>query len=219
MKDYYTVVSSLPYLPHFVRLERLPLSRLRLEQRLRMLEADETRQLLLAESLVGWRVSFGHVKSVDIAGYYQKRLQHIVQPALREFVDYRLDMQTILAALRLKRAGIEPQRYPGSWGLGRRVGHIETHWDAADFGLSMLCPWITEAGRHLAAADAQALDRLLMDTLWRKLTTLGDANPFGFEAVTAFLFKWDIAQAWLLRDADAAKQRFQILIDEVKHVQ
>lgn len=219
MKDYYTVVSSLPYLPHFVRLERLPLSRLRLEQRLRMLEADETRQLLLAESLVGWRVSFGHVKSVDIAGYYQKRLQHIVQPALREFVEYRLDMQTILAALRLKRAGIEPQRYPGSWGLGRRVGHIETHWDAADFGLSMLCPWITEAGRHLAAADAQALDRLLMDTLWRKLTTLGDANPFGFEAVTAFLFKWDIAQAWLLRDADAAKQRFQILIDEVKHVQ
>jgi len=219
MKDYYTVVSSLPYLPHFARLERLPLSRLRLEQRLRMLEADETRQLLLAESLVGWRVSFGHVKSADIAGYYQRSLQHIVQPVLREFIEYRLDMQTILAALRLKRVGIEPQGYSGSWGLGRRAGHIETHWDAADFGLSTLYPWIGEAGRHLAAVDAQALDRLLMDTLWRKLSYLGDANPFGFEAITAFVFKWDIAQAWLLRDADAATQRFQILIDEVKHVQ
>lgn len=219
MKDYYTVVSSLPYLPHFAQLERLPLSRLRLEQRLRMLEADENRQLLLAESLVGWRVSFGNVKRADIAGYYQKRLQHIVQPVLQEFVEYRLDMQTILAALRLKRAGVEPRHYPGSWGLGRRVGHIETHWDAADFGLSTLYPWVTEAGRHLAAGDAMALDRLLMDTLWRKLSCLGDANPFGFEAITAFVFKWDIAQAWLLRDADAATQRFQILIDEVKHVQ
>jgi hypothetical protein len=70
----------------------------------------------------------------------------------------------------------------------------------------------------LVAADAVALDRLLMDTVWRKLSRLADMNPFGFEAITAFVFKWDILQAWLQRDASAAKQRFQVMIEEIKHV-
>ena len=57
-----------------------------------------------------------------------------------------------------------------------------------------------------------------MDVVWRRLSQLSDENPFGFEAVTAFVFKWNILQTWLLRDARIAKQRFQKLIDEVKHV-
>ncbi|QPK63549.1 DUF2764 family protein [Methylomonas sp. LL1] len=184
-----------------------------------MLEADETRQIFQAELLAGWRSSVGRLSRADTAGYYKNALQGIRQPVLREFVEYRLNLQTLLAALRIRQAGGEPQRYPGGWGIGRWVKHIEMHWDAADFRLGALYPWISEAGNHLAAADAIALDRLLMDTLWRKLSRLGDLNPFGFEAITAFVFKWDIAQAWLLRDAGVAKQRFQILIDEVKHVQ
>jgi len=219
MKDYYTVVASFPHLPYFANTERLPLSRLRLEQRLRMLDADETRQIFQAEFLVGWRLPAGKVGGGNIAASYKTGLQSIGQPVLREFVEYRLDIQTVLAALRIRQAGRDPQQHPGTWGIGRWVKHIETHWDAADFRLGTVYPWLLEAGNTLAAADAMALDRLLMDTVWRKLSHLGDINPFGFEAITAFVFKWDITQAWLLRDACAAKQRFQILIDEVKHVQ
>ncbi|MGZ8238781.1 MAG: DUF2764 family protein [Methylobacter sp.] len=220
MKDYYTVVASFPHLPYFADVERLPLSRLRLEQRLRMLDADETRQILQAEFLAGWRLSAGKRGSGGkIAAQYKSALQSITQPALREFVEYRLDIQTVLAALRLRQAGRDLKQYDGIWGVGRWVKHIEAHWDATDFRLSTVFPWVLEAGNCLAAVDATALDRLLMDTVWRKLSRMGDITPFGFETIIAFVFKWDILQAWLMRDAGAAKQRFQIMIEEIKHVQ
>jgi hypothetical protein len=217
--DYYTFVASLPHLPYFAAAERLPLSRLRLEQRLRMLDGDQSRQVFQAEFLAGWRLPAGKLAGGNIAKHYKTVLQRISQPALREFVEYRLDMQTIVAALRIRQAGRDPEHYPGTWGVGRLVKHIEAHWDAADFRLSPAYPWVLEAGNYLAADDATALDRLLMDTVWRKLSRLGDRRPFGFEAITAFVFKWDILQAWLQRDAFAAKQRFQTLIEEIKHVQ
>jgi hypothetical protein len=219
-EDYYTVVASLPHLPYFANAERLPLSRLRLEQRLRMLDADETRQILQAEFLAGWRLPAGKLESGGkIAAQYKTMLQSISQPVLREFVEYRLDLQTVVAALRIRQAGHDPEQYPGSWGIGHLVKHIEAHWDAPDFRLGTVFPWVQEANSYLAASDAMALDRLLMDTVWRKLSRLGDRRPFGFEAITAFVFKWDILQAWLQRDASAAKQRFQVLIEEIKHVQ
>jgi hypothetical protein len=219
MKDYYTVVASLPHLPYFAEAERLPLSRLRLEQRLRMLDVEETRQILQAEFLAGWRLPAGKLGGGNIAPHYRTALQSITQPVLREFVEYRLDIQTVLAALRLRQAKRDPQQYPGTWGIGRLVKPIEAHWDAPDFSLGTVYPWVLEANNALAAADAMALDRLLMDTVWKKLSRLGDSRPFGFEAITAFVFKWDILQAWLQRDAAAAKQRFQVLIEEIKHVQ
>jgi hypothetical protein len=218
MKEYYTVVASLPHLPYFADAERLPLTRLRLEQRLRMLEADEARQVFQAEFLAGWRQLAGTERGVNIAAKYKSALQNITQPVLREFVEYRLDMQTILAALRIRQAGRDPGQYP-AWGVGRWAKPIETHWESPDFRLGTVHPWVLEAGNYLAAGDAIALDRLLMDTVWRKLSRLGDRNPFGFEAITAFVFKWDILQAWLQRDALAAKQRFQVMIEEIKHVQ
>jgi len=220
MTNYYTVVASFPHLPYFADAERLPLSRLRLEQRLRMLDADESRQVFQAEFLAGWRLPAGRLGSGGkIAAQYKTALQSISQPALREFVEYRLDIQTVLAALRIRQAGSDPQQYPGSWGVGRWVKHIEAHWEATDFRLSTVYPWVQDASNCLAAADATTLDRLLMDTVWRKLSRMGDISPFGFEAITAFVFKWDILQAWLQRDAGAAKQRFQIMIEEIKHVQ
>ncbi|MGR8935791.1 MAG: DUF2764 family protein [Gammaproteobacteria bacterium] len=218
MKDYYTVVASLPFLPYFAAAERLPLTRLRLEQRLRMLAAEETRQVYLAENLAGWRLSPDTFSSGrNSVAHLIKALQRIEQPALREFATDRLEIQTVLAALRLRQAGRHPKQRLETWGIGRWVKYIEVHWEAADFRLSSIYPWLPEAAELMAASDVAALERLLMDAVWRRLSRLADANPFGFEAITAFVFKWDILQAWLLRDAGAAQQRFQQLIDEVEH--
>jgi hypothetical protein len=219
MKDYYTVVASLPHLPYFAAADRLPLTRLRLEQRLRMLDAEETRQILQAEFLAGWRPAAGKPGSRNIAAHYEAALQTITQPALREFVEYRLDIQTVVAALRLRLTKRDPRHYPAAWGIGRSVKQIEAPWEAPDFRLGAVYPWVLEANNLLAAADAMALERLLMDTVWKTLSRLGDSRLFGFEAIVAYVFKWDILQAWLQRDAAAAKQRFQVLIEEIKHVQ
>ncbi|MGR9037410.1 MAG: hypothetical protein ACU83O_12630, partial [Gammaproteobacteria bacterium] len=134
MKAYYTVVSSLPHLPYFADVERLPLSRLRLEQRLRMLDAEETRQVYQAEFLAGWRLSPGKlVSGGNIAAHLKRELSGIEQPVLREFVEFRLEMLTVLAALRIRQSGRNPAQSSDIWGLGRWVKHIETHWEAPDF--------------------------------------------------------------------------------------
>jgi hypothetical protein len=144
-------------------------------------------------------------------------MQEISQPALREFIEFRIDQQTILAGLRQRNAVFESSFLEQVNGASRRAGFIASHWDDPDFKLASVYPWIPEARSYLEAGDACALDKLMMNIIWQRLSRIAESNRFGFEAVFAFVFKWDILQAWLARDAVKAKSRFQELIKEVKN--
>jgi hypothetical protein len=54
-----------------------------------------------------------------------------------------------------------------------------------------------------------------MDAAWQRATRIAGQDQFGFEAVVAYVFKWNIVARWVARDADAAGARFQDLIVEV----
>ena len=217
-KPYITLVVSLPHLPPFERAERSPITRLRLEQRLHSLEPGDARQLALAEALVSWRLSLAKPKTdKEMVLRYRAALQEISQPALREFIEFRIDQQTILAALRQRNAVFESSFLEQVNGASRWASFIASHWDDSDFKLAAVYPWIPEARSYLEANDASGLDRLMMRIIWQRLSRIAESNSFGFEAVFAFVFKWDILQAWLARDAGKAKSRFQELIKEVKN--
>jgi hypothetical protein len=217
-KQYITLVFSLPYLPPFEKAERSPITRLRLEQRLHILEPDDARQLALAEALVSWRMSLAKPKTdKEMVLRCRAARQEISQPALREFVEFRIDQQTILAALRQRKVVSESPFLEQVSGVSRWGEVIASHWDDPDFKLATVYPWIPEARSYLEANDASGLDRLMMNIIWQRLSRIAEGNRFGFEAVFAFVFKWDILQAWLARDAGKAKSRFQELIKEVKH--
>lgn len=218
-EPYITLLSSLPYLPPFERAERSPITRLRLEQRLHILEPGDGCQLTIAEALVSWRMSLSKPKTdKEMVLRYRAALQEITQPALREFIEFRLDQQTILAGLRWRHAGFESSVLEQVTGASRWAGFIDSHWDDPDFKLAAVYPWIPEARSYLEANDACSLDKLLMSIIWKRLSRIAEINRFGFEAVFAFVFKWDILQAWLARDAVKSKSRFQELIKEVKNV-
>ena len=51
---YYTLIASLPALPYFKLVERLPINRQRLEERLRMLNEEDASILAQARSVVEW---------------------------------------------------------------------------------------------------------------------------------------------------------------------
>jgi hypothetical protein len=217
-QQYITLVSSLPHLPPFEKAERSPITRLRLEQRLHILKPEDARQLALAEALVSWRLSLAKPKTdKDMVLRCRTALLEITQPALREFVEFRITQQTILAGLRLRNTGFESSFLGQVSGASRWAGIIASHWDHPDFKLAAVYPWIPEAGSFLETQDACALDRLMMRIIWQRLGRITESNRFGFEAVFAFVFKWDILQAWLARDAEKAKSRFQELIKEVKN--
>jgi hypothetical protein len=213
MGAYYTLVTSLPLMPHFERAERIPITRLRLQQRLRMLEPEAEAQLARAEPLFAW----GPPQSIartdqDVAQQYRAALALPLHPALRALLEFRMDQLTLLAALRRRRSGLHPA---GAWGAGRWVRWIEAHWDDPDFRLATLYPWLPEARSLLQAPNAIGLERVVMDAAWQRATRIAGQDQFGFEAVVAYVFKWNIVARWVARDADAAGARFQDLIVEV----
>jgi len=216
VRTYYTLVSSLPPLPHFERAERLPITRYRLDQRLRMLEAEDASQLSAAEALIGWRPQRPVAKAdEEMHRYYRAVIDRPLHPALREFIEFRMDQQTAMAALRRKRSRMGLPSGGQRWGAGRWVRWIEEHWDDPDFRLGSIVPWISEARNYVESGEAVHLERLLMNTSWQRLSRMADRNLFGFEAVIAYVFRWDIVKNWLAHDGEAGKKKFQELMKEV----
>lgn len=217
---YYDLIASLPHLPHFTKSERLPITPLRLEQRLRLLRPVHAEQLARARALVRWRPEriLEKTDAAMVAGYVAL-MELPLDPALREFVVFRVDQQTLLAALRRQRQGLELPSGRTVWGAGPRVSFVRQHFSEPDFHLAYVYPWLPKARELLEAGDALGLEELLMGVVWRWLDRLAERNTFGFEAVIAYVFKWDLLQAQLACDADAAKVRFSELIDQVTNVE
>ncbi|HUL13479.1 MAG TPA: DUF2764 family protein [Methylococcaceae bacterium] len=215
---YYTLIGSLPHLPRLEKAQRLPISRLKLEQRLRMLEPEDADQLARAELLASWQMSLAKPKTdADVVARYQEAVSSM-QPVLRDFLEFRFGLQTLVAALRRRQAGLPVPARGESWGMGSWLPTIERHWNEPDFGLAHVHRWLPAARELLERRDALALERQLMGVVWDWLSRTAEAEPFGFEAVVAYVFRWDILRAWLARDPSAAKIRFQALIKEVTDV-
>lgn len=216
---YYTLVASLPRLPHFESAEWLPLSRKQLDQRLSMLTAEHTLQLQLAEGLVEWQRQPVTRTSEQVAHKYKQVLPQITDASLREHVEYRMAQRTALVALRRRRLGLPVPASDQVWGVGPWLHLMRDGWDRSDLGLGHLLPWIGEAAAMLESGAALELERLLMDAVWSRLGRIAERSPFGFDPVVAFVFRWDILQRWLTYDAQTGKTRFQELVAEVTREQ
>jgi hypothetical protein len=59
------------------------------------------------------------------------------------------------------------------------------------------------------------LERLLMTVVWNTVDRTAQTDPFGFDVVLAYLFKWDIVKRWLSYERAAARERFDELVTEV----
>lgn len=211
---YYALVASLPRLPHFEQGEYVPITREALASRLQALTPDHLAQLQAAVRLTRWQKQPRERTTADIVAQYKHAMSIIEHPALRDIVEYRMGERTVLVALRMRRRGMRPQP-DGAWGVGRWTRKIEANWDAADFGVKSVFPWVDRARVLVEASEALELERTLLDVIWGKLTEIEGRTPFGFERIIAFVFKWDLLKRWLTYDAGAAKQRFQVLTLEV----
>ncbi|EMI52591.1 DUF2764 family protein [Rhodopirellula sallentina] len=216
---YYDLVCSLPHLPYFEEADRLPITPLRLNQRMKRLGNDHADQLRAARPLVQWSAErFKDQTDLSLDANYRRFQQTAPSPLLHEYVTFRLTQRLLLAALRMRPLGKKPSADYRRWGLGSQVASIHQHWDAPYFQLEYRFTWLPDASERLAAGDAVGLERILMGTCWRWLTRVSESSMFSFESVMAFLFKWDMLRAWLAFDSPKAKIQFSALIDKVTHV-
>ena len=213
IRRYYQLVASLPALPDFRQTRLLPLSRRRLEERLSLLHVEDLEELTRAERLISWHRQPVSRTTEEIVAMYDEVVAHNRTRELRNVVDFRMNMRTVMVALRLRRQGKAAPS--GRWGTGPYTRIIESRWAEAEFGLGAVFPWISEAQAFLDQGDAMEFEKLMMGQSWKKLSQISDAHPFGFEEVFAFAYKWDILHRWLSYDAEMARDRFEALLLEV----
>ncbi len=214
-QPYYTLLASLPPLPRFDGALRLPISKERLNQRLKMLRPDDARFLEKMTTFLSWQNDAASFNDREMIARFHILEELVVEPVLKDLLLLPFDQRTILAAFRRRHRGIPAPRSEELWGAGRLVRHIERNWEAPHFKLEAVYPWVPQVRLHLDSGDSPALERLLHHTLWDHLDRTVAAYDFGFPAVISYRLKWGILHQWLSRDSDKARIRFEELLKEI----
>lgn len=210
---YLTLLTSLPAHGPLFGAKQTPLSRLRLEMRLRWLEPEDAEDLAKFESLIAWKDQRFEIDDEAVVRQAEQGIAEIHNDFVRELVVWRLEMRTLVAALRHRHAGGIAPSERRRWGFGRWVPLIRRHWGEPHFRLERVFPWLPEAKRLLEHDDALGLERLLLGTVWTHLERIGAEHTFDFEAVVAYVACWDLVARWTRYDADAALKRFDGLVE------
>jgi hypothetical protein len=210
---YVMLISSLPFHGPLFGAHHTPLSRLRLEQRLRVLELDDARTLRQLTEILDFIHHSMDLTDAELVHRTRTLEAELTSDLLRDLLRFRMEMRTLLAAARRRRRGeTGPPQEPG-WGYGRWVGTIERNWHEPGFRLERVFPWVTEAERLLRANDSLGLERLKLTVTWAHLDRMSEGHWFDFEAVVIYVLRWDLIARWLNQDADAALARFDDLVD------
>lgn len=210
----YMVIASLPHLPRFDRARRLPIGRETLAARLVLLPSIERDEVDAAHAFLSWQRFAALVSDADVVLEYRRVLTLARTDDLRRLVTFRLGMRTLIAALRRRRMGEgRPQRHD-LWGVGPWVHHIVTHYEDADFGLRHVVPWFARARQMFDDGDFAGLEHLVFEVSWNDLDKMAASDRFGFRAVLAYVFKWDLVDRWLGHDAATAALRIDQLAQE-----
>lgn len=211
MADYYTLVTSLPWLPEQMeKCTQLPLSRIALNRRLTLLSAIDQRQLEVAENL--YHPALNDIQpDRERVQLWSKQLQELSSLTLQEIIIQRLEVQTVIAALRYRqRSNTSAEHFVG---FGRWTEWIRHHWKEPCFALEkQIAPlehWCELFNHQLTGELQYQLDRYA----WQSLLATERNHHFTIETVISFVLRWGIAERRLKSDSDTALTDFQHLSD------
>ena len=208
-RSYYTLVASLPPLPSHFDAERVPITRPRLEERLRMLEPADYVIVDQWDHFVRWDQQVIDRTDEDVDEMYKQLQTEISNSTLWQMIEYRMDVRTIVAAVRRRRVGL-----PAPSGVGQWVEHIRRNYQHPEFQLQERFGWIGKFAACLDTGDAQAAQRLLFESNYQYWARLNQQYTFSFEAVLLYLARWEIIDRWTSRDSQAGQERFHTILTE-----
>lgn len=210
---YIMLMTSLPSPEALFLAKRPPLSRLKLDSRLRVLAPEDARVLKLTEGVLHWGDIPIAMTEEEIVARAKKAQQEIGNETVRLIIRDRLEIRTCMAALRRRHRG-EQAPAPGTiWGFGRWTGHIARNWSEATFRLDSVFPWLREADRLLKEGDTLPLQRLILEQAWRNASRRKGEHEFDFEAVVIYVIKWNIVDRWGRYNGEEAAKRFEELTE------
>ncbi|MEM7053006.1 MAG: hypothetical protein AAF446_00515 [Pseudomonadota bacterium] len=211
--EYVMLIASLPRPGPLFVLKQTPMSRFKLEQRLRVLTPEHAQSLKLVEQVLDWGRLRMHTRDEEVIARTRQALNELESETLCNIVKSRLELRTLIAALRMRAAGRAVPPTSRVWGYGGELARITHNWSAPDFGLSRRYPWLAEADRLIRQGDALALERIILEEAYRDLERRGGLHLFDFEAVVIYVLKWNIVDRWARQNADGASRRFDELTE------
>ena len=206
---YVMLICSLPFHGPLFGAHHTPLSRLRLEQRLRVLKPEDAVTLRRVTEILDFSHHSMELTDAELVRR-TRTLEAELTGFLGELLRFRMEMRTLLAAQRWRRWGQAGPPGPG-WGYGRWVAQIERNWHEPGFRLERFFPWVTDAERLLRADDSLGLERLKLAVTWAHLDRMSEGHWFDFEAVVLYVLRWELIARWTGQDGDAALGRFDTL--------
>ncbi len=208
---YVMLIASLPSPEALFFEKQPPLSRHKLERRLRVLAPEDAEALRLVEDALDWRQLPITMSEQDVIDRGRAGLARLRNPTLRSIVRRRLEIRTCVAALRRRARGEEPPPPGTPWGFGRWVGHIARNWSEPGFRLDGAFPWVRQADGLMRQGDTIALKRLLLQQAYKDLQRQTGEHLFDLEAVVIYVLKYNIVDRWGRYNAEAAARRFEDL--------
>lgn len=209
---YTSLMASLPPLGSLFQASQEPISQLRLQQRLRSLEPADQVLLGRVTNLIAWSEQPAGRSDPAFLQEAESFFREVRSPVLRRLVRERLDLRTIVAAVRRRHRGEKEGPLDRPWGCGEWVRVIESHWKEPAFGLQNLHPWVSQAVSLLEEGDLVGFERLQFEVVWKILDRVGFGHYFDLEAVVIYLNRWSLVARWSCYQEEAAKQRFRQLI-------
>ena len=209
---YTLLLSSLPVQPaDLFSTKILPISRIQLDKRLGLLDAQDAEDLARIEGLLHWsKMHESDDETIARTGLVE--LGHIRSDFLRDIVLWRLELRTLLTALRRKHAGETMLPTEPFYGFGNRLHLIRRNWQKPDFGLGPALPWLKQAQQLMADNQTLALDKLMLTLNWQQYARLSRGHYFDFPAVVLYVLRWDVIHRWVSYDQDRALLRFNELV-------
>jgi hypothetical protein len=211
---YVMLMCSLPHHGPLFGATRPPLSRIRLNQHLALLEEQDRSDYEKVSRLLDWSRHGRAHGDTEILADARALIPTLVNPLARELVQWRLELRSTVAALRHRQRGGAVPGARERWGYGRWFPLIRHHWNEPDFGLGRVFPWLSEAHNLLATGQSVQLERLLLGAVWQDLERRSEGHEFDFEAVLLYALRWEVVARWVRYHSQGAITRFEHLVRE-----
>ncbi len=211
--QYIELMASLPYLANPFVHRRPPISNVQLEKRLSMLQYDD-RQLIrqLAQTFYFGNIDF-EASDPEIIARSARVIERVEQEDMHEWLLWRMDMRTVIAAMRRRHGGETAAPVGERWGYGRYVYYIERSWNHPSFHLESHFTWLPEAVSLLEERDTYSLEKLLLSAAWDYYNAQTAEDEYGLSAVWLYLMRWDLVERWCSYNAERAGERFAELVE------
>jgi hypothetical protein len=209
---YVDLLCSLPYLENpFIR-KRPPITAVQFRKRLNMLDFEARDLIEKFADTFYWGYLSLEDKDEDLVRQARRLMDELQESDIKAWQLWRMDLRTIMAALRRRKLNQPAPDAKALWGYGRYVSQIINNWNHPTFKLEAQFPWLPKAKELLELDDSFALERHLLTTEWHYYSRQQADEQYSLSDVWLYAMKWDLVDRWCRYNTELAKQHFDQLV-------